>query len=90
MTLTGSEEVTVVIAAFLCSSECPGANEVLGDVLYNGPYVPQIYSDDWNPYQNITITVPSWYAGLVQLSVARFYLLGVCILFSWFAGRGCY
>jgi len=76
MILTGSEEVTIVIAAFPCTYKCPGANEVLGDVLYNGPYNPEIHSDDWNPYQNITVTIPSWYNGLVQLGVARFYLLG--------------
>lgn len=85
MTLTGSEEVALVIGAFRCTGSCPGAAEVLGSILYSGPYNPQLYNDAYEPYQNFTVTIPSSYSGLLQLGVARFYLLGVCIssILSW-------
>lgn len=82
MTLTGSEDVAVVIGVFPCTPGCPGATEVLGDILYEGPYDPKLYPDGWNPYQNFTVNIPSWYSGLVQLGVAHFYLLGVCTCIS--------
>lgn len=80
MTLTGSEEVSLVIGAFPCTyGMCPGASEVMGDILYSGPYNPQLYDNAWNPYQNFSVIIPSWYNGVVQLGVAHFFLLGVCI-----------
>ncbi|KAH0826874.1 hypothetical protein J3R83DRAFT_4416 [Lanmaoa asiatica] len=50
----------------------------MGNVLYSGPYDPQATNGAPNPYQNFTVTVPSWYMGSAQLSVAHFFLLGVC------------
>ncbi|KAF8119615.1 hypothetical protein EV363DRAFT_1381535 [Boletus edulis] len=78
MTLSGSEEVAVVIGTSTCPSPttCRDVAEVLGDILYNGPFNPVLSDDSWSPYQNITITIPSWYRGPVQIGVAHFFLLG--------------
>jgi len=40
--LTGSEEVAIVIAINSCTTTCPSPMNVLGEVLYNGLYKPQL------------------------------------------------
>lgn len=81
MALTGSQDVAVVIGFVSCSSatECPDVTERLGEILYSGSYSPQLYNSAGNPYQNFTVAIPSGYSGPVQLGVAHFYLLAVCI-----------
>ncbi|KIJ59728.1 hypothetical protein HYDPIDRAFT_100131 [Hydnomerulius pinastri MD-312] len=77
MSLTGSEEVAVVIGIEPCNNGvCNPPSDGLGDILYNGPYNPQVIQGAWNPYENFTVTVPSWYSGLAQIDVAHVYLLG--------------
>ncbi|KAF8552435.1 hypothetical protein OG21DRAFT_1486191 [Imleria badia] len=79
MVLTGSEDIAVVIGIFPCTyaaSACPDVTDVLGDILYSGPYTASLIPGAWNPYENFTVTIPSWYSGRVQLGVAHFYLLG--------------
>lgn len=81
MALTGSEDIAVVIGILPCSSAsaCPDVTDILGDILYSGPYTASVVEGAWGPYENFTVTIPSWYSGPVQLGVAHFYLLGVCI-----------
>ncbi|KAH9841939.1 uncharacterized protein C8Q71DRAFT_355764 [Rhodofomes roseus] len=71
--LTGSEEVAIVISIVPCeTSTCNSPTEdistnlgPLGVILYNGPYNPQYDSvsppDHKPPHQNFTVQVPSWY-----------------------------
>ncbi len=86
--LTGSEEVAIVIGLFPCSgadgqpASCAETNTtgVLGTILYNGPYEPQ-YADgapSLPPHQNFSIQVPATFkSGQVSLGVAHFALVGV-------------
>ncbi|KAJ6551772.1 hypothetical protein B0H19DRAFT_882498, partial [Mycena capillaripes] len=81
-TLTGSTEVAVVIGIFPCGSTnsvCPGPSEVLGTILYNGPFNPQFQNDSRSkpPHQNFTVTIPDFIpTGKAQLGVAHFTLIG--------------
>lgn len=79
--LTGSEEVAVVIALRACGNNpCASPDEVLGDILYNGPYHPQFDSppDEQPPHQNFSLTVPEYIAnGTALLSVTHLTLIGV-------------
>ncbi|KAH7929623.1 hypothetical protein BV22DRAFT_1056483 [Leucogyrophana mollusca] len=77
MSLTGSEEVAVVIGIESCpSGACAPPSEELGDILYNGPYNPQVVEGAWNPYENFTVQIPSTLSGKAQIGVAHLYLLG--------------
>jgi hypothetical protein len=81
-TLTGSTEVAVVIGFWHCggaTSICPAPSDVLGSILYNGPYDPEFHTGVAKPpHQNFTVTIPSTaQAGKAQLSVAHFSLVGV-------------
>ncbi|TFK90759.1 hypothetical protein K466DRAFT_542923 [Polyporus arcularius HHB13444] len=90
-TLTGSEEVAIVIGLFPCSgadgqpASCAETNTtgVLGTVLYNGPYKPQ-YADgapSLPPHQNFSIQVPATFkSGQVSLGVAHFALVGASMM----------
>ncbi|KIL61388.1 hypothetical protein M378DRAFT_167036, partial [Amanita muscaria Koide BX008] len=75
-TLTGSQEVAVVIGLESCTSQsCPSPVDVMGDILYNGPYNPQF--QQLQPYQNFSVAIPaSWTKGAAQLNVAHFTLIG--------------
>lgn len=58
---------------------CRTPDQVLGNVLYSGPYTPIQYSDNIPEYQNFSVPVPDWYsAGPAQLNVVYFSLIGVC------------
>ncbi|KAI8978859.1 hypothetical protein BD414DRAFT_516807 [Trametes punicea] len=88
MTLTGSQEVAIAIGIWPCAGSGSDANrtcaemdvtQVLGDVLYAGPYNPQLQQgqEEKPPYQNFTVTVPSTFTdGQVSLGVAHFSLVG--------------
>lgn len=56
--------------------------EVLGDVLYAGPYSPQRHEAVKPPYQNFSLYIPeSFTAGEASLAVAHFVLTGVSDFF---------
>jgi len=78
--LSGSQEVAVVIALQSCrSGTCIPASDLLGSILYNGPYLPtQIpASSSKPPNQNFTVTIPaSTPSGLAQLGVVHVSLIG--------------
>ncbi|KAF8737491.1 hypothetical protein AX14_012788 [Amanita brunnescens Koide BX004] len=78
-TLTGSTEVSVAIAVTSCvSSPCTTPDQVLGDVLYQGPYTPKLVNGRTPAYQNFSVSVPSAYPqGAAQLNVAHFSLVGL-------------
>lgn len=78
--LTGSEEIAVVIGINKCSSgaTCSSPEESMGTVLYNGPFDPQFHETYLPPYQNFTLEIPEGLAtenGIV--TVAHFSLVGV-------------
>ncbi|KAI0923310.1 hypothetical protein AcV5_007390 [Taiwanofungus camphoratus] len=83
--LTGSEEVAIVIAMTQCPhNDCntPGfdVSQYLGQILYNGPYDPQYDNvtppDHKQPHQNFTIQVPSFSSGdEVAMSVTHLTLV---------------
>ncbi|CAI7582295.1 unnamed protein product [Penicillium bialowiezense] len=76
--LSGSTEIGVVIGFTSCDSgPCRAADEVLGTVLYNGPFKPVYHESSLPPYQNFTVTVPSSAAkGKGQINVAHATLIG--------------
>ncbi|KIL61390.1 hypothetical protein M378DRAFT_51915, partial [Amanita muscaria Koide BX008] len=81
-TLTGSQEVAVVIGLASCTSQsCLPPNAVMGNILYNGPYNPQFQQPNLPPrppYQNFSVAIPaSWTKGAAQLNVAHFTLIGL-------------
>lgn len=77
--LTGSTEIAVVIGVSSCaSSPCQPADEVMGTILYQGPFDPQNHEPSQPPYQNFTVTLPNLIAtGNAQINVARAALVGV-------------
>ncbi|KAJ7143695.1 hypothetical protein C8R44DRAFT_758679 [Mycena epipterygia] len=81
--LTGSTEVAVVIGFLSCvgfsGGVCPPASEIIGNILYNGPYDPVLHAATpfKPPYQNFTVTIPpAARAGPGQLSVTHLSLVG--------------
>jgi hypothetical protein len=74
-----SIEVAITIGIVPCpeSSGCPDPSAV-GEVLYQGPYDPQPQGSG-GVYQNFTVTIPfdEDLIGPSQLSVNRFFLIGV-------------
>ncbi|KAH0826873.1 hypothetical protein J3R83DRAFT_4413 [Lanmaoa asiatica] len=54
MSVTGSMEVAVVIAAPSCGTRYPDVTQTMGNVLYSGPYDPQVTNGAPNPSQNFT------------------------------------
>ncbi|KAH9851612.1 hypothetical protein C2E23DRAFT_829905 [Lenzites betulinus] len=88
MTLTGSEDVAIAIGLWPCAGYGEDANrtcaemdvtQVLGDVLYAGPYSPQLAPPDAYkpPYQNFTVRIPENLApGQASLGVAHFAIIG--------------
>ncbi|KAJ7244431.1 hypothetical protein B0H12DRAFT_1309555 [Mycena haematopus] len=80
-TLTGSTEVAIIVGLWHCGgseSVCPPPSEVLGTILYNGPYAPEFHnSDSKPPYQNFTVKIPlDAPIGKAQLGVAHLSLVG--------------
>ncbi|KAF7377901.1 hypothetical protein MSAN_00213800 [Mycena sanguinolenta] len=83
-TLTPSTEVAIIIGFLSCggfASSCPPPSEILGTILYNGPYDPEFSSSgggvNHRPYQNFTVTIPSSASpGKAQLGVAHVALVG--------------
>ncbi|KAA8648469.1 hypothetical protein EYZ11_007703 [Aspergillus tanneri] len=77
-TLTGSEEVAVVIGIQSCAdSPCRDPKDVMGHILYNGPFKPVYHEASLPPYQNFTVTVPkSVGAGKAVIGVAHVALVG--------------
>lgn len=60
------------------SSPCRNADEVLGTILYNGPFDPQYHENSLPPYENFTVRVPSdAVSGRSQINVAHAALIGV-------------
>jgi hypothetical protein len=81
-TLTGSEEVAVVIGLQSCpETPCISPADLMGQILYNGPFNPQ-YHETYNPpYENFTVQVPSNIAsGTALIGVAHVTLIGVSAL----------
>ncbi|KAF9242048.1 hypothetical protein BU15DRAFT_60559 [Melanogaster broomeanus] len=82
--LTGSEEVAVVIGFQSCSSSpCISPADYMGQILYNGPFDPQ-YHESYNPpYQNFTVQIPATAAtGTALIGVAHVTLVGAG-LYPW-------
>jgi len=76
--LTGSEEVAVVIGFQSCpSGPCISAASYMGQILYNGPFDP-VYHEVYNPpYQNFSVQVPANApAGTALIGVAHVTLVG--------------
>ncbi|KAJ5514393.1 hypothetical protein N7463_003945 [Penicillium fimorum] len=76
--LSPSKEMGVAIGLSSCkSSPCRDADEVLGTILYNGPFNPQYHEPSLPPYENFTVTVPdSAILGKSQVNVAHAALIG--------------
>ncbi|KAI0712630.1 hypothetical protein C8Q76DRAFT_797464 [Earliella scabrosa] len=80
--LTGSEEVVVVIGLWPCQGSCADQNvtEILGNVVYKGAFDPQYDTNEpagVPPHQNFTVTVPeSFTSGQVSLGVVHVALVG--------------
>ncbi|KAJ7202017.1 hypothetical protein GGX14DRAFT_463554 [Mycena pura] len=84
-TLTGSTEVAVVIGFQVCGdspASCPSPDDVMGTILYNGPYNPTFHTDTAPgfkpPYENFTVTVPAFApeGRRAQLNLAHVTLVG--------------
>ncbi|KAJ7434501.1 hypothetical protein B0H11DRAFT_2040660 [Mycena galericulata] len=87
-TLTGSTEVAVVIGFLSCggfyAQNCPPPSEILGEILYLGPYDPEFQYGpglpNKPPYQNFTVAIPaSAPTGPAQISVIHFSLVGASL-----------
>ncbi|KAF8688703.1 hypothetical protein AX14_013763 [Amanita brunnescens Koide BX004] len=76
--LTNSFEVSVVISIVSCAqSPCLPPSDVLGYVMYQGPYKPMYHQPEYPPHENFTVTIPSGFQkGPAQLNVAHFALVG--------------
>ncbi|KAJ5384834.1 hypothetical protein N7517_002745 [Penicillium concentricum] len=76
--LSPSKEMGIAIGLSSCkSSPCREADEVLGTVLYNGPFNPQYHESSLPPYENFTVTMPtSATLGRSQINVAHAALIG--------------
>ncbi|KAJ7062098.1 hypothetical protein C8F01DRAFT_1056982 [Mycena amicta] len=82
-TLTGSIEIAVVIGCSSCvgrgAAGCPAPSDVMGTILYNGPYDPQFQQGALGkpPHQNFTVTIPKTMPkGPAQLNLVHATLIG--------------
>ncbi|KAF8990721.1 hypothetical protein BDQ17DRAFT_1181324, partial [Cyathus striatus] len=76
---SSAEEVAIVLGLQSCTPTCRPPTDIMGTILYNGPYNPQLSSptDPKPPRQNFTIIIPdSTTVGTAQLGLAHFQLLG--------------
>ncbi|KIM51714.1 hypothetical protein SCLCIDRAFT_142654 [Scleroderma citrinum Foug A] len=76
--LTGSEEVAVVIGFQSCRANgCISPSSYMGQILYNGPFDPQYQESMTPPYKNFTVQVPSSAAaGTALIGVVHVMLIG--------------
>ncbi|KAG9313272.1 hypothetical protein JVU11DRAFT_5576 [Chiua virens] len=76
--LTGSEEVAVVIGLQSCPNRpCTPPSDFMGSILYNGPFDPQYHEEYLPPYQNFTVQVPSSFTtGAALVGVTHVTLIG--------------
>ncbi|KAF7304346.1 hypothetical protein HMN09_00836500 [Mycena chlorophos] len=79
--LTGSQEVAAVLGVVSCAGRpvCPDPTDVMGSILYSGPFNPQYQTNAQGlpPHQNFTVTIPATIAkGPAQLNLAHFSLVG--------------
>ncbi|CAP94588.1 hypothetical protein E8E15_004511 [Penicillium rubens] len=76
--LSSSKEMGVAIGLSSCeSAPCRDADEVLGTILYNGPFKPEYHESSLPPYENFTVTVPaSATLGKSQINIAHAALIG--------------
>jgi len=79
--LTGSEEVAVVIGFQSCPDyACASPADIMGLILYNGGFDPeyrQPTSPQVQPYQNFTVQIPtSARSGAAQIGVTHVSLVG--------------
>ncbi|TFK49566.1 hypothetical protein OE88DRAFT_1662087 [Heliocybe sulcata] len=81
-TLTGSQEVAIVIAIRSCfGGVCANPADVLGSILYTGSFNPAFTSEPGTgskpPHQNISVAIPSTLqSGPATLSVTHLSLVG--------------
>ncbi|KAG1792133.1 uncharacterized protein HD556DRAFT_1444646 [Suillus plorans] len=77
-TLTGSVEVAVVIGIQSCpGTPCINPADYMGQILYNGPFDPQVHGLYLPPYENFTVQIPSSIAsGTALLEVVHVTLVG--------------
>ncbi|KIJ59709.1 hypothetical protein HYDPIDRAFT_140319 [Hydnomerulius pinastri MD-312] len=77
-TLSGSEEVAVVIGLQSCPGRpCTSPADYMGQILYNGPFSPQYHEPQNPPYENFTVQIPSTIQnGTALIGVAHVTLLG--------------
>ncbi|PYH98425.1 hypothetical protein BO71DRAFT_395222 [Aspergillus ellipticus CBS 707.79] len=75
---TNTEEMAVAIGLQSCpDAACYPTSEMLGSLLYNGPYDPEYHEYYLPQYQNFTVTIPAGTAaGKATLGVARSALTG--------------
>ncbi|KII83237.1 hypothetical protein PLICRDRAFT_127414 [Plicaturopsis crispa FD-325 SS-3] len=78
--LTGSQEIALVIALEPCSTGCRPPSSALGSILYSGAYNPEYSAtpaDGKPPHQNFTVQIPSGtQLGTNLLTVTHFSLVG--------------
>ncbi|KAJ5155196.1 hypothetical protein N7492_007999 [Penicillium capsulatum] len=74
---TPSKEMAVAIGIAPCSSNgCQSSSDVLGTIMYNGPFSPA-YHDSSPPYENFTVKIPDDLAeGKAKLNIAHATLIG--------------
>ncbi|KAJ4491512.1 hypothetical protein C8J55DRAFT_282245 [Lentinula edodes] len=79
-TLSGSTEVALVMGIWPCNNfPCPGPSNIIGTILYNGPYKPQfsVPSNSLPPHENFTVSIPEGFVkGVTQFGVAHVALIG--------------
>ncbi|KAF8956515.1 hypothetical protein BDZ97DRAFT_1851249 [Flammula alnicola] len=77
--MEGSIEVGMVIGFVPCTTAttCPPPDGQIGSVLFNGHFNPQLHEIPAEPYQNFTVTIPTFTpVGPAQVLTARFHLIG--------------
>ncbi|GFF52083.1 hypothetical protein IFM46972_09450 [Aspergillus udagawae] len=76
--LTGSQEIAVAIGLSSCAdSKCYAPEDVMGTILYNGPFKPEYHESSQPPYQNFSVNIPeSIGKGKAQLNIAHVSLVG--------------
>jgi hypothetical protein len=74
--LTGSQEVAIVIAMNSCTDGCPSPKRNLGQILYNGPFNPTSTELGFSN-QSFTVKVPTLDKGTAILSVTHLSLIEV-------------
>ncbi|KAJ3855997.1 hypothetical protein EV368DRAFT_33429 [Lentinula lateritia] len=77
-TLSSSTEVALVMGMWPCNDlPCPGPSNIIGTILYNGPYKPQFSLNSLPPHENFTVSIPEGFVkGVTQFGVAHIALIG--------------